>query len=369
MGNPENFIDRISYCLTTENITAPISAEIDLTNKCNQNCYYCNASEYRRDFPDRATAYDYLKLIDHLSDYNNHGQTRSVIFSGGGDPLCSPFATLVISYAVKKIGRVGLVTNGVNLKSIQGMEYVPTWIGIDCDSADPDTYKKIRRGNLFEVITNIKHILPEFKERGTRFTMKYLVTEYNNNYEHISAAIIMARNLGFDEFFLRIAWLGDEEVIVPLVSGTHHVSALSDVTDIKNEYLQNSKRLDFFVKDECHKAGIKPIVNYRKHFHYMLNKGAGPQTVHRCFAPLFLPVFGSDGSVWFCCEYRGNLDLQIGDWISKVNDPTNENLINGDVFKRMMKFDYPCNRMCRYHLYNETTERFINGDFGDYDFF
>lgn len=48
-------------------VIIPGSMEIDLTNICNQDCYYCNTAEYRKQFPIQKDYKEYLSLLDRKS--------------------------------------------------------------------------------------------------------------------------------------------------------------------------------------------------------------------------------------------------------------------------------------------------------------
>ena len=85
-----------------------VVVEIDLTNKCNANCPRCSDGNTRKGSLSEKEAKNYLLQLKHFG-------VKGVIFSGGGEPLCSPFADKVISYAKKMGFSVGLNTNGTLL--------------------------------------------------------------------------------------------------------------------------------------------------------------------------------------------------------------------------------------------------------------
>lgn len=361
MGNPEYFADRIASFALCNQLVSPISVEIDLTNKCNQFCYYCNSKKYREDYPDKANTADYYDLLSALKglELSSMGRVSTIIFSGGGDPCLNPESGYIISHAASMF-RVGVVTNGLNLQQLEGILHVPTWVGVDIDSVEESSYKSIRGTDLFKVLSNIKYVMAELQSRGTKFTFKFLLNKYNNTLEHISDSIIKAKELGFNEFFIRIASLEDK-VIIPL-SGCINTSEISE--DVIKEYNYSCKMLEQVVMSECNSAGITPVMSLSKHSKH-INRSVNNTKISRCFAPIFLPVFGSDGSIWFCCENRGNPDMSIGNWLQDSIEP----LFSDELRNKMMNFNYNCDKMCRYYNYNEFAEHFLNNREYNYDFF
>src|SRR5689334_7767650 len=88
----------------------PVHAELDLTDRCNVACYFCNQQDLRT--KESIPLPKLTDLIDELVD----GGLKSVRLSGGGDPLFHRDVLNVFDYLAKKNVIVdNLTTNGVAL--------------------------------------------------------------------------------------------------------------------------------------------------------------------------------------------------------------------------------------------------------------
>jgi MoaA/NifB/PqqE/SkfB family radical SAM enzyme len=73
-----------NYCFGRE-FSYPISAEIDLTNNCNLDCFGCDMKHVRGN--------DELDLdtLKHIIDQLRQMNCKAITWTGGGEPLCSQF--------------------------------------------------------------------------------------------------------------------------------------------------------------------------------------------------------------------------------------------------------------------------------------
>jgi len=269
----------------------PSEVEIDLTNTCNQNCYYCNAADFRAESSDATTIDDYLRLIRELPKSVN-----TVIFAGGGEPLASKFASRVINAAIERAFKVGIITNGTLLSRLKlDPGNYPTWIGIDIDTIDSEAYTKIRGTKIGRLLKEIKNI-PRFQQGGTTITFKYLINHYNADWTQIKNAIDFATTSNFDEFFVRIAHFKDGRVITPEVPWSLLEEKISGYCKDKIIYKSGiSKERDFLLK-KFKKSG---------------------KIVKKCFGPDFSVIFAADGLTYWCTEYRGEEEYVLGNWKEK----------------------------------------------------
>jgi MoaA/NifB/PqqE/SkfB family radical SAM enzyme len=114
---------------------APITAEMDLTNACNHRCPLCAGGRANAERLAPEEAIDYLGQLRAIG-------CRSVIFTGGGEPLCHPAAVEVITYA-RTIGlEVALITNGGRLlqSTIEALLPLCKWIRVSLDAGTEEQY-------------------------------------------------------------------------------------------------------------------------------------------------------------------------------------------------------------------------------------
>jgi MoaA/NifB/PqqE/SkfB family radical SAM enzyme len=88
----------------------PVHAELDITDRCNVACYFCNQQDVRT--KEQISIGHLTRLIDELAD----GGVRSVRLSGGGDPLFHSAILEVLDHLHRRDVVIdNLTTNGVLL--------------------------------------------------------------------------------------------------------------------------------------------------------------------------------------------------------------------------------------------------------------
>jgi len=299
----------------------PFEVEIDPTNTCNQNCYYCNVHEFRKTCPDNATTEDYINLIQSLP-----ATVGKIVFSGGGDPMVAQGISSMVEEACKKDAEVGIITNGTMLHRLTATrDSHPDWIGIDIDAVDHDSYFTIRKHNFDYVMKNIENIVPYLREIGVRLTFKYLITDYNNTWKHMEDAIDFAVEHGFDEFFVRIAHFKDGHIIPPI----------TDWDDVRD-------RLKLY----CEDRGIIFMSSFEKEKAFIENKEKDNSFYPTCFGPMKSVVFCADGFTYWCTEHRGVPEYRLGNWIEDGYD----SIFKEGIIEEMKKFNdcHECNLQCKY---------------------
>lgn len=235
----------------------PITCEIDPSNACQLDCEFCMFQG--RDKTQFLGMDIFTDLIANLSEIG----TKSVTFTGGGEPLTHPRINEMIHWALALGIQVGLVTNGVNLDRVQFPEKL-TFIRISIDASDPATYVAIKgRHKFYEVLDNIRAALT----RGAFVGLSFVV--YEKNEGEIQQAREMAADLGV-------------------------------------AYIQ--------FKPACDPAG-------GIHKGFVIPEGDGSIFTRRfttedmtpCLFASLVGVVAADGKVYFCCQKRGDPDCCLGD--------------------------------------------------------
>src|SRR5471032_215932 len=90
--------------------SGPVHAELDLTDRCNVDCYFCNQMDVRS--KQQVPISHAIRIIDELAA----GGLRSVRLSGGGDPLFHREILEILDHLQhRNIIIDNLTTNGVAL--------------------------------------------------------------------------------------------------------------------------------------------------------------------------------------------------------------------------------------------------------------
>lgn len=141
-GKILNYLDRVFGS------NAPITADIFLTNYCNNNCGYCT---YKRwDIDSGAHSMSYSKFRMYADRLKSLG-VKGFILTGGGEPtVCKDFDKIAEWLTDNKL-HWGINTNFNNIKYIK-----PDYLKVSLDGYDRKTYMENRGVDKYEdVIDNI----------------------------------------------------------------------------------------------------------------------------------------------------------------------------------------------------------------------
>lgn len=240
----------------------PITCEVDPSNRCQLNCSFCMYKKYRSDQNIDLDFNIYSNLLNNLV----REKIKSVTFTGGGEPLLHLRIREMISLAYNSGLDIGLVTNGVALNKLnKELISMLKFVRISVDAANKETYKIIKGRDLFDiVISNIKNIksmnLPHIA-----IGISYVVCR--DNEAGIEEAKKLVDNLGISYIQFKPAWIDQT---------TYEFAGENE------DHIYVSKR--YKTEDElpCVFAGLIGIV-------------------------------GANGKVYYCCQYRGNKNYELGD--------------------------------------------------------
>ncbi|HVR07185.1 MAG TPA: radical SAM/SPASM domain-containing protein [Thermoanaerobaculia bacterium] len=176
----------------------PTHAEIDLTDRCNVACYFCNQQDVRttRQLP--------LDKVFSLLDELVQGGLRSVRLSGGGDPLAHRDVAKVLARLTALGVNVDNVnTNGALLDPGIGERLIENGcreliVSLNAvDAADYHRMMQVRPGTFDKVLANVRGIVAQRGERPLPVvTVQFLIDR--ENYRRIPDMYALGRGLGAD---------------------------------------------------------------------------------------------------------------------------------------------------------------------------
>lgn len=147
--------------------TIPISMEVDLSYVCGDKCDYCHfAYTHVRGLKDESGNYDIKKVMtpeiaDIVFTKLSKAGVKSVVFSGGGEPLDSPCALEIFKIAKDKGLDLGMYTRGYGLKG-ELADFVAdnfSWVVVSLDVSNTDDHRVVKGTNpaVFEKkVENVK---------------------------------------------------------------------------------------------------------------------------------------------------------------------------------------------------------------------
>lgn len=128
----------------------PITADIFLTNFCNNHCAYCAYGRWKelKKEPRYMSGADFKKNMIRLKELG----VKGVILTGGGEPTVNPDFKEITAYLEECQFPYGINTNFNKLELIK-----PVYLKISLDGATRAEYEKIRGVDALEkVLDNIK---------------------------------------------------------------------------------------------------------------------------------------------------------------------------------------------------------------------
>jgi sulfatase maturation enzyme AslB (radical SAM superfamily) len=268
----------------------PAAVDIDLTNICNQDCYYCNSAEFRKEKPVQKKYTDYIKLLDQLNTWrehspNSYGTLHTITYPGGGEPTLLKGYEKVLEHTIDLGFMCSITTNGSNLDKLINNVHPDKirkmgWIGVNVDAGTKDLYEHIRRSipteSLFDdVMTNIKALT----DMQANVDLKILLGEYNSNIDALHDIFKQAKNLNVRQIYFRPVLLNGE--LFPLIPLIPTLDELSKEYQVKAIYstFKNTER-----------------------------------TYKKCHQIFQFPVFCADGKIYVCCDHKGDPRFEIGSW-------------------------------------------------------
>lgn len=283
-------------CGVTSLPVLPSAIDIDLTNVCNQDCFYCNSADFRAKYLTTPNKDKFVKLIDQLSAWREHtplsvGTVRSINFTGGGEPTVHPYYHELVEYAIDKGFLVTIITNGSKLHKLAN--YLPKekankiiWIGVDVDSGIDKTYEDIRKSlTTYELLPRVKENVKLAVDAGINVDLKALLMEQNTTDQELYGLFNLVKETGARSLHIR-----------PLF-------------DLKTKKLFN---VTDELKNKIHKISIETNVKYR-----LPENRKEPRTYTRCHQMFLYTIMAANGDINVCCESRGDRTFTIGNWMTE----------------------------------------------------
>jgi sulfatase maturation enzyme AslB (radical SAM superfamily) len=269
----------------------PQQIDIDLTNKCNQDCYYCISADFRARENVQQTVDNYIQLLERLNTWHKHtpdsfGSLYAVTFAGGGEPTLLNGYERVIEKAIDCGFLVSLTTNGIRLNQL--IENIPVeklkmmnWIGIDIDAGDEITYELIRKSKSKNVFEKVISNATTLRNMGVNVDFKLLANEHNSSNSQIETMFELGKEVGIRMIYYR-----------PVILGNH-------AFDITSKMVEQIKKCS---------------LRYQIPFKVNTTKNSA-RNYSKCHQMFQFPSFCANGKIYTCCDHKGYPEFEIGSWI------------------------------------------------------
>uniref|UniRef100_A0A6M3IG91 Putative radical SAM superfamily protein n=1 Tax=viral metagenome TaxID=1070528 RepID=A0A6M3IG91_9ZZZZ len=296
--------------------------ELDLTNDCNHNCIWCINRSFREREPvtmDKEFAFDVIKQLHEFG-------VKTLIFSGGGEPLLHPQFSKILLYAKSYKFNIGVITNGVRIQENYAMiKDCCDFLIVSIDAGTAETYKKLHKGEKAEfqkVISSCKQL----KSEGFPMILFSFLVHPDNYYE-------VPRLLEFIEIH-KINGL----LVRPIY--------LKKMT-YNQRFLTEAKRVHTNVSN----TEMSPYINWNMNYFQDLGEMTGEY--QHCFFQSGRSVICANGKMYLCSQVRGVKKFEIGDF-------NTESLVNIWAGERrelvLSRLDISRCPACRYKEYNRVMQ-------------
>ncbi len=282
----------------------PVHAELDLTDRCNVACYFCNQQDLRT--KESIPLPKLTELIDELAE----GGLRSVRLSGGGDPLFHKDVVNVIDHlAARDVVIDNLTTNGVALTSeiahrlVDGKAREVIFSLNAADAADYGRMMKVKPALFDKVVENIRNLVA-IRGEATHpsIVVQFLIDK--SNVARLADMYELGRSLGPDRIAINAV------LEIPMDRIDHDVLLEKADRDIARPQIEeilaadrdaNLLQIDFAVDgwnemlaDARNRAGTVVHNNYAQSPAYKDENGG-------CFFAWYTAAITGNGDIRPCC--------------------------------------------------------------------
>ena len=168
-------------------VLPPINVEIDLTNRCNLGCQWCDFAHthvsgplsYRRtvETGDVMSTENAATIVRQLGKYG----VRSVTWTGGGEPTLHPDFGYVLQMCHESGTDQGIYTNGTNISDslAKTISRCCRWAYVSLDATTAHRFKTSKKSDLFKnAVEGIKRLVGT----GMHVGVGFLIDQHNVGY-------------------------------------------------------------------------------------------------------------------------------------------------------------------------------------------
>lgn len=191
-------IDAICGAGSAGEALGPVHAELDLTDRCNVACYFCNQMDVRT--KDALPFEQVERVLGELVA----GGLRSVRLSGGGDPLMYPEIVRALDlFAARGVTVDNLTTNAARMGpevTRRLVENEAREVVVSLNAVDAPEYSRMMRvaPKVFDqVLDNVRHLVAlRGDARFPALTVQFLIDR--GNFRRLPEMVALGTSLGAD---------------------------------------------------------------------------------------------------------------------------------------------------------------------------
>lgn len=290
--------------------------EVDPIDYCNHNCKWCFTAKFRED--KRINLFD---LKNYLRLFCNSGG-KSVVFSGGGEPLLykelyRPSKAFdeksICNYLISNKIFIGLITNGYLLNQFINSDFDVTklaFIRISLDATSKKSYSKLHGTDEIDFEKIINNIIKLNETRGHHHTPA----------TGISFVVDPAKNINFDK------------------KDIDKICSLAKMTKVDFVQFKHIHTIDKeFAKSNMNKVHLHCLELDWKETEFWVQNYDSAKKGENCLISKHIQSVGNDSKRFPCCHHFGR-----------------EEFLDQSQFIPQGKVIFNCkSKVCRYNEMNE----------------
>jgi len=273
-------------------VSRPVTFELDITNRCNNNCPSCFGFHPSLDSAQMRFA-DIKRILRQIRGAGG----KAVTFTGGGEPTVHPDISRALPFAKACGLDVALITNGLKLDKELAEAILSncTWMRISLDSASPGVFKAthgLGAAAFKHVLSNAAELVRLKRETGSSCTIGLGFLTSQGTAKDIIPFAALGRKLGADYAQYR-----------PLLRrhGEPDID-YSSARIIRNIALAEKRY-----------ATSRYKVLNSVHKYLLIGSGELGRNYSECYGHNFAAVICADMKMYVCCHMRGVARYGIGD--------------------------------------------------------
>ena len=311
----------------------PITIEVDLTNRCNHRCSFCNYAEHIGIEADKPSLHTEI-IKKTLKEAKELG-TKGISFTGGGESTIHKGYLEIIAYANKLGLDIGTITNGSTITERNVDTFLENlqWIRFSMAGGDRESYKKVQGVDQFELIMKNLKLLSKRKEElksDLNIGIRTLVTPDNVNTLEEFAKKIKSLNINYfqlapNEYTTDKGEFWNSKNTQQIFKNIKEILVINGINLLTTTFMKSQENLDY------------------------------PQT---CHAHFFMIAILAEGDVTFCKNARTKDSFHIGN----IYKQTLKEIWASDKNKKIEEWVKPnnCELFCKHMAINNTLEDIAN---------
>lgn len=334
-------LDSINKYVSEGTLDYPLLVEFDLTNVCNHDCPGCTGFRKEGGLNSAIETRDAIVILEDMKKCG----TRAVTFSGGGDPTMHPDFDSIIEYAAKIGLEVGLITNGMSLKTrhFELLLSSCTWIRISWDAATPELHQKIHyEGDLGRKMPNARAFWQVVENTE-------MLCRHRDHFNH--------------DCTIGCAFLVGPETKHEIVPFAKLASTMPvDYCQYRPfHYTSYDPETEGLMKEARERYQTKTFVVLFSEFKFQVMKEMGYERSYDiCHGSHFATHIAANYEVYVCCHLMFSQDTSIGNLRKKSFINIWNSALKKEVINRVNV--HKCVPLCRHDSANRILQTIVSSD-------